>query len=61
MFLFEQSVLMAKQLEKQGVRHQFIQVPGGGHGFDRAGSGLKDPATGEIFDEVLRFLEKNLK
>ncbi len=29
---FEQSVLMAKELERQGVHHEFIAMPGRGHG-----------------------------
>ena len=38
---FEQSTLMAKELARQGVQHEFIAMPGRGHGFDGAmcGSG----------------------
>jgi len=31
---YEQSVLMAEALDRAGVAHELITVPGGGHGFD---------------------------
>lgn len=56
---FEQSALMAKELERRGVAHEFIAVPNGGHGFDRVG--MRDPEFGRIFERVLAFLNKYVK
>jgi acetyl esterase/lipase len=55
---FEQSVLMAKELERQGIQHELISMPGRGHGFDGA---MWDPAIAATFDRVLRFLDRALK
>ena len=54
---FEQSALMAKELARQGVQHEFIAMPGRGHGFDGA---MSDPAIATTFDRVLTFLYKQL-
>jgi len=54
---FEQSVLMAKELERHGVRHELITMPGRGHGFDGA---MSDPEIAATFDRVLAFLNKQL-
>jgi acetyl esterase/lipase len=48
---FDQSVQMAKELERHGVENEFIRIPNGGHGFD----------TTQHFDRVLAFLDKHLK
>jgi acetyl esterase/lipase len=55
---FEQSVLMAKELERHGIQHELISMPGRGHGFDRA---MSDPVIAATFDRVLTFLEGSLK
>lgn len=52
----EQSVLMAQELERCGVEHELMILPGRGHGFDVAGAGMGDPAVSEVFDRVLAFL-----
>jgi acetyl esterase/lipase len=54
---FEQSVLMAKELERHGVQHEFIAMAGRGHGFDGA---MWDPVMTATFDRVLTFLQKQL-
>ena len=54
---FEQSVLMARELERQGVQHEFIAMAGKGHGFDRD---MSDPVIAATFDRVLAFLQKQL-
>ena len=54
---FEQSVLMARELEHRGVQHEFIAMPGKGHGFDQD---LSDPTIAAAFDRVLSFLKKQL-
>lgn len=56
---FEQSALMAKELKRRGVAHEFIAVPNGGHGFDRVGLG--DPEFARTFERVLAFLDKHVK
>jgi acetyl esterase/lipase len=55
---FEQSVLMAKELERHRVQHELISMPGRGHGFDGA---MSDPVIAATFDRVLKFLERPLK
>jgi acetyl esterase/lipase len=54
---YEQSVLMAKELERQGVQHELLTMPGRGHGFDGM---MWDPAVAQAFDRVLGFLKKQL-
>ena len=49
---FEQSVLMAKELERRGVLHDFIAIPGRGHLFDKD---MSDPMIAAAFDQVCRF------
>jgi acetyl esterase/lipase len=55
---FDQSVLMAKELHRNGVQHEFIGLKGMEHGFDEA---MGDPTIKKIFDRVLAFLESHLK
>ena len=55
---YEQSVLMANELERHGVQHELISMPGRGHGFDGA---MSDPVISATFDRVLEFLETRLK
>jgi acetyl esterase/lipase len=54
---FQQSVLMAKELERRGVRHEFIPIPGRGHAFDM---NMSDPMIAAAFDRVLSFLKEQL-
>lgn len=54
---YEQSVMMARELERHGVRHEFIPMVGRGHGFDSA---MWDPAVSASFDRVLAFLQQQL-
>ena len=56
---FEQSVLMAEALKRNGVEHDFITNPEWGHGFD--GRGMKGPAVREAFTQVLAFLEEYVR
>jgi acetyl esterase/lipase len=55
---FEQSVLMARELERQGIPHEFITMAGKEHGFDGA---MQDPTVARAFDGVLAFLGKHVK
>lgn len=55
---YEQSVLMASELKRQGVEHKLITMKGCDHAFD-----LQEKMTPEIkaaYDEVLAFLDKHL-
>ena len=54
---FEQSALMARELERRGVRHEFIALPGRGHLFDM---NMSDPMIAAAFDRVLSFLKEQL-
>ena len=55
------SVQMAEALKKQGVEHELITVQGGGHSFDMANGGLRDPGNAERFGRVLDFLKRHTK
>ena len=52
-----QSVQMAKELERAGVEHQLITIPGGPHGFDGQAS---DPVVARAFDRAVEFLQKHV-
>jgi acetyl esterase/lipase len=54
---FEQSVLMERELARQGVEHEFLALPDRGHGFDHAG--MQDPVVVGVFDRVLGFLRQH--
>jgi acetyl esterase/lipase len=54
---YELSVQMAKELATQGVEHQFITIPDGGHGFDRRQA---DMAT-RTYQQVVEFLDQHRK
>ena len=56
---FEQSLLMARELERQGIEHEFIRSPDWGHGFDQFRID-EDPARQQAFDRVLGFLDAHL-
>lgn len=53
-----QSVAMAAELKRVGVVHEFISVPGGGHGFD--GKGMSDPHVSAAFATIERFLKTHV-
>ena len=55
---FEQSLLMAKALERNGVEHKFIRLANLGHAFDGR-DGMKDPAVMAAFEAVLAFLQEH--
>ncbi len=55
---FEQSELMAKELERNGVEHEFVRIAGGDHGFDH---NMDDPRSVNALDSVIAFLEKHLR
>jgi acetyl esterase/lipase len=55
---YEQSVMMAEELERNGVQHELITMPGRGHVFDRA---MGDPEIVATFDRVIQFLDLWMK
>ena len=55
---YGQSALMAGELERHGVQHELISLPGRGHGFDYT---MWDPEISATFDRVLKFLQRELK
>ncbi|MHC4714635.1 MAG: alpha/beta hydrolase [Planctomycetota bacterium] len=52
------SVMMAAALEKAGVEHEFITIPGGPHCFDRDVTG---PVVEDAFKRVRAFLSRHLE
>lgn len=54
---FEQSLLMARALERAGVEARLLRLAGGAHGFDHD---LDDAAAAAAFAEVLAFLGRRL-
>ena len=55
---YEQSVLMAEEFTRKQVPHEFVPMPGHGHGFDSA---MTDPAVIAAFDRLLAFLKQHLR
>jgi len=56
--LYEQSVLMAKTLERHHVEHQLITMTNRGHGFDGGHKAAEDPVIAETFERVVAFLKQ---
>ena len=54
---FEQSAIMAKELEHEGVEYEFIAMAGRGHSFD---TDMSDPTIAATFDRVVSFLNRQL-
>ena len=54
---YQQSVLMDEELSKHQVRHEFITLPGRGHGFDGE---MDDHLVKHAFNSVLAFLDKHI-
>jgi len=57
---YVQSVDMAQELKRAGVAHEFIPMPGSGHGFD-GGQGLREAKVAAAFDRVEAFLKEHVK
>jgi acetyl esterase/lipase len=55
---YEQSVMMAKELEKKKVEHELVTITGGGHGFDED---MEKPEIREAFIKAVKFFDKHLK
>ena len=50
----EQSVVMDRELARHGVPHEFISVPGAGHGLGGVGKAIRS----EIYGRVVGFLRR---
>lgn len=57
---YEQSVLMARELARQRVEHDFVTMTNRGHGFDGGREAMRDAVIVGTFDRVIAFLEKHL-
>jgi acetyl esterase/lipase len=53
---YEQSKMMAKELDRKEVKHELITVPEAGHGL----AGAKPAVIADIHDRVLAFLNRHL-
>jgi len=56
---YEQSALMARELERQRVEHLFLTMTNRGHGFDGGRRAAEDPVIQQTFDHVLAFLRQH--
>jgi acetyl esterase/lipase len=54
---YEQSELMAKELRRKGVEHEFLTIKDAGHGL----AGAKPGVMAEVHERVLAFLNKHMK
>jgi acetyl esterase/lipase len=54
---YEQSAMMAQQLDQKGIEHELITVEDAGHGL----AGAKPAVVAAIQDRVVAFLNKNLQ
>ena len=55
---YEQSVMMASELEKNNVEYEFVTLQGEMHGFDKD---MEKPEIYEAFVKALKFFDKHLK
>jgi acetyl esterase/lipase len=53
-----QSEQMAAELERFGVKHEFVRLPGRPHAFD---GNTEDPLVPQTFDRVITFLREQLR
>ena len=56
---FEQSVMMAAELERHAVEYEFIRMENMGHGFESSGDGMKNVKVADAFKRVLDFMDKH--
>ena len=56
----EQPRLMLKELERHGVPHELVAVPGRGHSFDHENKGMKDFVVAGVFEKLLAFAAKHV-
>ncbi len=51
---YELSVMMDKELTTKGVKHEFITIPDGGHGFGRNDAAI----AAKTYEQMVRFLKQ---
>ena len=54
---YQQSVMMARELEKHGVEHRLISLQGGEHGF----GGADPEAIASAYAQIVPFLDRHIK
>jgi acetyl esterase/lipase len=57
----EQSAQMARELERQGVPHEFVSLPKHGHAFEIAEGDMLDPVVSGTFDTTIAFLREHTR
>lgn len=55
---FEQSILMDEELRLKNIDHQFIQMTGFDHAFDKFEGGFGNNQIKDAFCEVIKFMDK---
>jgi len=55
---YSESVKLRDKLESHGVNNRLITMKGYDHVFDLFGGGLSNPAVGDVFKEVIAFLNQ---
>ena len=56
---FEQSVLMDQELTLKKIKHNFLRIKDGQHGFEHADGGFDSPKIKKVFADVLAFFKEN--
>ena len=56
---FEQSVLMGQELMSKKIKHQFIRMKNGVHGFDRVEGAFDRPDVKKVFADIAAFLKEH--
>ncbi len=54
---YEQSEAMAKELKRQGVEHELLTIPGGGHGL----SGVPKAVVAKTYEQAVEFINRHLR
>ena len=56
---FEQSVLMDRELTSKNIKHKFIRIKDGQHGFEHAEGAFDTPEVQRLFADVIKFFKEN--
>ncbi len=56
-----QGVQMATELERVGIKHEFLTFPGFGHMFDEDWSHLADSSVQDAYARILQFLDEQVR
>ena len=55
---FEQSIFLDKELNINNIDHQFLQMAGFDHAFDKFEGGFDNNQIKDAFREVIKFMDK---